>query len=213
MLGLYAPEIVARIVTLIVAFTVHEWAHAKAADELGDDTPRRAGRLTLNPLSHLDPIGSILLLLVGFGWAKPVPVNPFALRNGRIGLVMVAAAGPFSNLALALLAAIPFRMGVLQTWNVDFGGIGGILPNLETLLFYFIVINLTLMLFNLIPIPPLDGSKILAGFAPRDWEPFLFQLERYGPLLLMALFLFGGGILSAIISGPRDLLLRLILGW
>lgn len=213
MIGLSAPELIARIVTLIVAFTVHEWAHAKSADELGDDTPRRAGRLTFNPLAHLDPIGSILLLLAGFGWAKPVPVNPYALRNGRMGFVIVAAAGPFSNLVLALLAAIPFRMGVLDTFNFDPNGIGGILPNLETLLIYFILINLTLMLFNLIPIPPLDGSKILAGFAPREWEPFLFQLERYGPLLLMALFFFGGGVLSVIIGGPRDLLMGLMLGF
>ncbi|MGH2524096.1 MAG: site-2 protease family protein, partial [Anaerolineales bacterium] len=115
MLGLDAPTLIARIFTLIIAFTFHELAHAVTADQLGDDTPRLMGRLTLNPLAHLDPLGSLLLVVAGFGWAKPVPVNPYRLRPGpQMGMAIVAAAGPFANLLMAILAAIPFRFGLFD---------------------------------------------------------------------------------------------------
>src|SRR3990172_60779 len=108
------PVLISRLVTLVIAFTIHELAHAWTALQLGDDTPRRLGRLTLNPPAPLDPIGSILLLIAGFGWAKPVQVNPYNLRNGpRMGMAIVAAAGPISNLVLAVLAGIPFRLGLV----------------------------------------------------------------------------------------------------
>src|SRR5438105_1123844 len=114
-IGLSAPEIISRIITLLIAFTLHELSHAVTAVQLGDDTPQRMGRLTLNPLAHLDPIGSLLLIFAGFGWAKPVQINPYNLRmNPHAGMAVVAAAGPISNFLMALVAAIPFRLGLLS---------------------------------------------------------------------------------------------------
>ena len=141
MLGLSLAGFVARAATLVVALTVHEFAHAWSADRLGDDTPRFNGRLTLNPLAHLDPIGSLFMLIAGFGWAKPVPVNPFALaRRTPAGMMLVAAAGPFSNFLLALAAAIPLRAGWLD------GALGSAtLTSLPFLLSQFILLNLFLL--------------------------------------------------------------------
>lgn len=206
-------EFIATAITLVIAFTIHEFAHAWAATELGDDTARSMGRLTLNPLAHLDPIGSLMLIFAGFGWAKPVPFNPYRLRTGpQLGMLLVAAAGPFSNFIMALLAAIPFRLGWLP---LSFGG-DGFLPSPSLLLIWFIIINLNLMLFNLIPIPPLDGSKILRGVAPASWDRALTQLEMIGPFLLMALFVLGrfGGesIISFVIGPPMRFFLNTLLG-
>jgi len=212
MLGLTLPDLIARIFTLIVAFTVHELAHAWTADQLGDDTPRRTGRLTLNPLAHLDPFGSLLLLIAGFGWAKPVYTNPYKFRNGpRLGTAIVAAAGPLANFVMALIAAIPFRLGWLNVLDT-FGNQGQFLPSPASLFGDFIFLNLILMLFNLIPIPPLDGSKILRGFAPLEWDRWLVQLEQWGPFLLMALVFLGGRIFNLIISPPAIFLYSSILG-
>ena len=125
--GLDAPTIISRILTLLIAFTIHELSHAVTADRLGDDTARRLGRISLNPLVHLDPIGSLLLIFAGFGWAKPVPVNPYNLRNGpQMGMAVVAAAGPISNFLMALIGAIPFRLGLLPFRAI--GPLGGFLP-------------------------------------------------------------------------------------
>jgi Zn-dependent protease len=209
MLGLSAPQLISRIIILMVAFTIHELAHAWSADEMGDNTPRRMGRLTLNPLAHLDPLGSIMLLFIGFGWAKPVPVNPYALRYGpQMGMAIVAAAGPFSNLIMALLAAVPFRLGVLSPFGAQSTGL---LPTPSGFLIEFMFINLLLMLFNLIPIAPLDGSKILRGFAPREWDGVLLNLERWGPFMLMGLVFLGRGVLGAIIFGPAQFLMQLMI--
>jgi Zn-dependent protease len=206
MLGLDAPTLVARIFTLIIAFTIHELAHAWTAVELGDDTPRRMGRLTLNPLAHLDFLGSLLLVFAGFGWAKPVMTNPYNFRNGpRLGMALVAAAGPFSNLVMALVAAIPFRLGLLNTagWWTLF-------------LVEFIFLNIILMLFNLLPIGPLDGSKVLRGFAPREWDSWLNPLEQWGPFILMALIFLGSfgrfSIIGLIIGPPANFLYHAIVG-
>jgi Zn-dependent protease len=209
LLGLDAPTVISRILTLVIAFTIHELAHAVTADQLGDDTPRRMGRISLNPLVHLDPIGSLLLIFAGFGWAKPVQINPYNLRNGpQMGMVVVAAAGPLSNLVMALLAAIPFRLDLLPLFSPG----SGLLPTPSQFLLDFIEINLVLMLFNLIPIPPLDGSKILRGLAPRSWERPLATLEQWGPFLLLALVFLGGGILGINIGPPLTCLYRAILG-
>ena len=205
------PELVSRIIILIIAFTIHEFSHAWSAVQLGDETPRRMGRLTLNPLVHLDPIGSLLLLFAGFGWAKPVQVNPYNLRWGpQMGMAAVAAAGPFSNLVMAILGAIPFRLGLLG--GSGGGSIAGIFPTPSAFLQEFILINLLLMLFNLIPIAPLDGSKILRGFAPREFEGFFIQLEQWGPFLLMALVFLGRGILNVILVGPMTFLFHALVG-
>jgi Zn-dependent protease len=156
MLGLSIPILISRIFTLAIAFTVHEFAHAWTADQLGDDTPRRFGRLSLNPLVHLDPLGSILLVATGFGWAKPVPINPYALRQrSKAGTMLVSAAGPFSNLILAIFASLPFQTGLLSPTTTS----GSFLPTPSAFLQEFIFINLILLFFNLIPIAPLDGEN------------------------------------------------------
>ena len=210
MLGLDAPTLIARVFTLVIAFTIHEFSHAWTAVELGDDTPRRMGRLTLNPLAHLDFFGSLLLVVSGFGWAKPVQVNPYNFRNGpRLGMALTAAAGPFSNLVMALLAAIPFRLGLLDPSN---SFTGGRLPTPAFFLSEFIFINLTLMLFNLIPIAPLDGSKILRGLAPSDWDRLLLPLEQWGPFILIGLVFLGGSLLGLIIGPPTFFLYRAMVG-
>jgi len=208
MFGLTIAGVISRIITLVIAFTIHELAHAVTALQLGDETPRRMGRVTLNPLAHLDPLGSILLIFAGFGWAKPVQVNPYNLRPGpQLGMGIVAAAGPISNFVMAALAAIPFRLG----FNPDIGG-GGIFPSLGDFLLEFIYINLLLMLFNLIPLPPLDGSKILRAVAPRQWDSILNPLEQYGPLLLMALVFLGGRFLGILVGQPALTILRALVG-
>ncbi len=183
-LGLSFPTLVARVITLVIAFTVHEFAHAWSADQLGDDTPRLNGRLTLNPLAHLDILGSIMLLVAGFGWAKPVPVNPYALRRRTpMGMMIVAAAGPFSNLLLAIVAAIPIRAGLLA--------LGAPISFVEELFIEFIWINLILLFFNLIPIFPLDGEKVLEYFLPPNGQEVLARIRPYGMMILMALIIFG----------------------
>jgi Zn-dependent protease len=209
-IGLTAPEIISRIITLLIAFTIHELSHAVTAVQLGDDTPRRMGRVTLNPLAHLDPIGSLLLIFAGFGWAKPVQINPYNLRTDpHAGMAIVAAAGPISNFVMALIAAIPFRLGLVS----PFASPGGsIIPSVPYVLFDFIQLNLILMLFNLIPIAPLDGSKVLAGFAPREWDPILNTLEQWGPFLLLALVFLGQGLLGLLLGPPITFLMRAMLG-
>jgi Zn-dependent protease len=216
MLGLDAPTLISRLITLVIAFTIHELAHAWTADQLGDDTARRMGRLTLNPLAHLDPIGSLLLLVAGFGWAKPVQISPYRLRYGpQLGMAIVAVAGPFSNLVMALLAAIPFRFGVVSVFDA-FGTPGAFLPSPAAFLGEFIFLNLILLLFNLLPIAPLDGSKILRGFAPHEWGGVLTQLEQWGPFILMALVFLGSfgsfSILGLLIGQPANFLFGKILG-
>jgi len=199
-------QIVYMLPILLIALPVHEFAHAWTATQLGDDTPRLAGRLTINPLAHLDIFGSILLLFAGFGWAKPVPVNPYALqRRTPAGLMMVAAAGPLSNVALALLVAIPFRLGLVSasaSWLV---------PLLQS----FILINLVLFFFNLIPIFPLDGEKVLNYFLPPAGQDFLAQIRPYGPILLAALILLstrsGVNLLDKVVYGPALGISRLLI--
>ncbi len=220
MLNLNISTLLARIVVLIVAFTVHEFAHAFTADRLGDYTPRMNGRLTLNPIAHLDPMGSLLLLVAGFGWAKPVPINPYALqRRSSAGVMWVSLAGPLSNLIMAVLAAIPFRLGLvsLEAAYLDSYASGShIFPTLPQILFVFIEINLLLMLFNLIPLAPLDGEKILDHFLPPSWSRGLQSIQQYGPIILLALLfvgpLLGLDIIGKIIDPPLVALMRFLLG-
>ncbi len=210
MLNLDPATLISRLFVLFTALTMHEFAHAWTANYFGDDTPRLNGRLTLNPLAHLDPIGSLLLIVAGFGWAKPVPVNPYALRRrSESALMWVSLAGPLSNFLLAAIAAIPFRVGLLSLYDVYFSA-PHILPSLAELLWTFIVVNLALMLFNLIPIYPLDGEKVVTYFLPPQWQDTFEQIRPYGPMLLMALMFFG--VFSWIINPSLSLLLRLLLG-
>ena len=148
MFDLTVSDLIARVIVLVVAFTVHEFAHAYTADRFGDTLPRAQGRLTLNPLAHLDPLGSLLLVVAGFGWAKPVMINVTALeRRHRAAPMLVALAGPLSNLVLATLAAIPFQLNLIV---MDYRT-GGIFPTPFQLLDTFILINLVLLFFNLLP--------------------------------------------------------------
>jgi Zn-dependent protease len=184
MLNLSLPVFISLVFTLLVAFPIHEFAHAWTADQLGDDTPRFNGRLTLNPLAHLDVIGSLLLLVTGFGWAKPVPINPYALqRRNRAGTMIVSAAGPFSNLLMAILASLPFRAGLLDPSTPP----GPVLPSLAFLLSVFIQTNLILLFFNLIPLAPLDGEKVAEYFLPPSGQDFLSRIRPYGPMILLVL--------------------------
>lgn len=187
-------------VMLLVAFPFHEFAHALAAYRLGDSTARLFGRLTLDPRAHFDPMGGLMLIMsvlffgFGFGWAKPTPVNPRNLRNGQWGEAIVAAAGPLSNLVLAIAGAIPLRYMVATGLDV---------PILGLVLFYFVQINLVLMVFNLLPIPPLDGSKVLYAFMdPQTAWRVRPVLEQYGTIILFAailLPLFGGQTLLVLV--------------
>jgi Zn-dependent protease len=201
---------------LLVGFPVHEFSHALAAYRLGDGTAKLFGRLTLNPIAHFDPLGGILLAVTfigsqgafGFGWAKPTPVNIANLEGGRRGEAIVAAAGPLSNLVLAIIVALPLRY-LLASPDLYFQVPTLVVDTMIT----FIYINLILMVFNLFPIPPLDGSKVLFAFLPArvawQWRPIL---EQYGFILLLLVFFLppgnsiGGRILSPIISGLFSLL-------
>jgi Zn-dependent protease len=211
----FSPQtLIALAVILFVAFPVHELAHAYTADALGDDTPRRSGRLTLNPLAHLDVMGTLLLVVTrSFGWAKPVPINPYALsRRSPAAVMWVSLAGPFSNLIMAILASIPWRLGL-----VSFGAA----PNsagfwAASILYEFIIINLGLMLFNLIPISPLDGEKVLEYFLPASMAHTWDTIRPYGPvILLVVLFvgpMLGFDVLGTVMGPPLRSLLGLLIG-
>jgi len=209
-------SVIVVAIMLLVGFPVHEFAHALAAYRLGDSTAKLMGRLTLNPIAHFDPLGGILLAVsfigvgFGFGWAKPTPVNPTNLAGGRRGEALVAAAGPISNLVLAAAAALPLRF-IYATPELE-----AQIPQLVTvILALFVYINLVLMLFNLLPIPPLDGSKVLFAFlSPRlswQWRPVL---EQYGFILILLLFFLppGNSIGSQIFFPILDALFSLLVG-
>jgi Zn-dependent protease len=186
------------VASLIGAISMHEYAHALAADLQGDRLPRAMGRLTLNPLHHLDPIGTICLVLAGFGWGKPVEFRPQALSSRRFGAAIVALAGPTMNLVLALAAAFAFVAA-----GRPFGTLGLFLQ-------LFFTINVFLAVFNLLPLPPLDGSRLLTIFLPPDKQKVIFFLDQYGFLILLVLVFFGGlRFLDPLVDGVRELLLRI----
>jgi Zn-dependent protease len=209
------------LIPLILSLTVHEWAHAWSAHRLGDDTAERLGRLTLNPLSHIDPIGTILLPLAGvpFGWAKPVPVNPARFRrdvNVKTGMMVTAAAGPLSNLALAFLCVIV--SGLLLRFTFHTEAIEWLLGG-GSLRVSFFELNALLAVFNMLPIPPLDGSRVADGLMPSSLRPTWERFTPYGPFLLLALLIlpqqFGLGFLRWPLMGVSqvaDSLLRVIAG-
>jgi Zn-dependent protease len=215
------PALFAYLAAFTVAFVTgiafHEFSHAWAANELGDDTAARQGRLTLNPAAHIDPAGLLLLFLVGFGWGRPTPVIPYRLRNGvKRGNMLVALAGPASNFVFAVLAAIPLRTGLVSS-VADFNDIRNASGSeLVGLFLVFIVFyNVLLGCFNLIPIPPLDGFKVALGFLPDDAARSLARLEPYGMGILMSLFVLGFiapqfNILGWIIGGLTSQVFRII---
>ncbi len=210
-------EIVAFLLSLLIAIDVHEFAHAWAANELGDPTARYQGRLSLNPLVHLDPMGTIMMLFsifygFGIGWGKPVPVNPLYLRRGpRVGMGMVAAAGPLSNLVLAAIVAVPIRLGLTMPWS------------LVSLLLILISINIGIALFNLLPLPPLDGASILQGILSTIRAKWAYQIsgaldriQTQGAIIFLLLIIVDQilpiSILGLILGVPYRLLYRLIVG-
>ncbi|WP_374689753.1 site-2 protease family protein [Promineifilum sp.] len=202
--------LIARIVVLLIAFTVHELAHAVTADYLGDPTPRRMGRITLNPLKHLDPFGTLMLIIAGFGWAKPVMVNPMNMRgNPRTSMAIVALAGPASNLIMAAVAAMFFRFGL-----VDLNAVAssGTLPSPAFLLIQFLFINLALAFFNMIPVPPLDGSKILFALLPAELVYRLRPLEQFGFMILFAVVFFVPQVLNVLVWQPVQAAARFLVG-
>jgi len=193
---------------LLFSLSVHEFAHAWAAWKLGDDTAARQGRMTINPLAHIDPIGTILMPVLGIlnpgipilGWAKPVPVNPIRFSRRltmRRGMLITALAGPASNLVLAVLSTallrIALELGLRPNPFAATESLGGLLVRF---LMALISLNLILAIFNLIPIPPLDGSNILSGIVPRRYDHHLRTLQQYGGFLLILLVLFGGRIIG-----------------
>ncbi len=196
-----AYEIILLTPAVVVGLTVHEFAHGWVADRCGDPTARYAGRLTLNPLKHVDPVGLLLLYLAGFGWARPVPVNPYNFRDRRQGLLLVSLAGPVANLGVALLAAVLLGLS----------GMGN--PTLNDLLRVMIWINVVLAVFNLLPVPPLDGSKVLAALVPGRQE-WLYWLEQYGIIILVVLVFSGiiGLLLKVVITPLTGLFLNLAYG-
>jgi Zn-dependent protease len=173
---------------ILLALTFHEYAHAYVAHRYGDDTAQRSGRLTLNPLRHLDPLGTIMIFLVQFGWAKPVPVNPYNLRNPKKDMLWISVAGPLSNMLLALISGLLFRFFSDSAMITEKNSVTGILVLMA---FLSLKINLALAIFNILPIAPLDGSKILYGLLPPGFGKMIFALERYGPFILIGLIIFG----------------------
>jgi Zn-dependent protease len=216
-LGLSPLEIATYLLSLLIAIDVHEFAHAWMANELGDSTARYYGRLSLNPLVHLDPMGTIMMLFsifygFGIGWGKPVPVNPVYLRKGpRVGMGLVAAAGPLSNLVLAAIIAIPIRLGLRLPWS------------LVTLLVIVISVNIGIALFNLLPIPPLDGASIMQGILSTIRARWAYQVsgaldrvQAQGYIIFIILILVDQilpiSILGLVLGTPFRLLYRLIVG-
>lgn len=182
------------IAILILSVIIHEVAHGLMADRLGDPTARLQGRLTLNPIKHIDPIGSILVPIVTslggftFGWAKPVPYNPYNLKNKRSGEFLIALAGPVSNLVIALVFGLIIR----------YMFVGVLTPFLEVSA-HIVIVNIVLAVFNLIPIPPLDGSKLLFAFLPHQYGKLRHTLELYAPILILVVVFFLWNVISPII--------------
>lgn len=189
------------LIALVVAITVHEFSHALVADKLGDPTPRLQGRLTLNPLAHLDPVGTMMLLLVRFGWGKPVQFDPFNLRNPKKDAALISIAGPISNLITAAVLSLIIRLTITP-------------PFLLALILPIIFLNVVLAIFNLIPINPLDGFKIVGGLLPDDQAREWQTLERYGFLFLLLLILpFNGhSLIGTIIEPIVSFIIKILLG-
>ncbi len=183
---------------ILLALTFHEYAHAYVANRLGDDTAKQSGRLSLNPLRHLDPLGTIMIFLVHFGWAKPVPVNPYRLKNPKKDMLWISAAGPAANMILALASGILLRFIVATAGEADRYSFMGLLTYV---VFMSLQINLALAIFNILPIAPLDGSKILSGLLPAGFEKMLYFMERYGPFILLGLIIFGSVTGVSVLGG------------
>ena len=210
--------VAAWVVAIVTGLAFHEFCHAWSAYQLGDDYAARQGRMTLNPLKHLDPIGSVLLLVVGIGWAKPTPVIPSRLRYGPVrGGAIVSAAGPLSNFVIAAIAALPLKVGWIDS-VASFDDIGSAtaMETVGLFLQFIIFMNVLLGVFNLIPIPPLDGFDVIQPALPREVRQALQPMRQWGMGILMILFILplatGGNInpLGTFIGAASDLVFRII---
>ena len=192
---------IAFVIAIVLGITVHEFMHAYVAHRLGDDTARLLGRLSLNPMAHLDPFGTLLLVLAGFGYGKPVPFNESRLRS-TLGVTFVALAGPLANLVLAALCAIPLRFDAASALGGAYAEVLGAI----------VLWNCVLAIFNLVPIPPLDGANVVYGLLPPRQQYSWRTYQQYGPFLLLFILLLAPGILSALVFGPALSLTRFLLG-
>jgi Zn-dependent protease len=192
---------IAFIVAIVLGITVHEFMHAYTAHRLGDDTARLLGRLSLNPLAHLDPFGTLLLVLAGFGYGKPVPFNESRLRT-TLGVTFVAVAGPLANVALAALCALPLRFGSAAVLGDVY----------QQILAAIVLWNCVLAIFNLVPIPPLDGANVVYGLLPPRQQYSWRTYQQYGPFLLLFILLLAPGVLSALVFTPALALARFLVG-
>ena len=168
---------------ILLALSFHEYAHAWMADRKGDPTAKMLGRLTMNPLAHLDPMGTLMIVIVHFGWAKPVPVNPLNLKDPKKDMLWIALAGPASNVILAAGFGMVIRLMSGMGLRID----GSFLGFFQYMLYFAVMINLVLAIFNMLPIPPLDGSKILFGILPTEYEEPYLRFQQYGPMVLIGL--------------------------
>ncbi len=185
---------------ILFALSFHEYAHGWMANRLGDPTAKNEGRLTLNPLAHLDPLGTLMIVILHFGWAKPVPVNPYNLADPKKDMLKIALAGPVSNVLMAAATGMLIRLMQGMGMRVD----GSFLGFFQYMLYFLVMINLVLAIFNMIPVPPLDGSKILFGLLPTEYEESFIRYESKGPIILLGLVIvnnfLGIPIFSTIIS-------------
>ena len=190
---------VAFIAALLFALTIHEMSHALVAKWNGDPTAQMLGRITLNPMKHLDIFGTLMMILAGFGWAKPVPINPFYFRNPKKGMMLSALAGPLSNVAMAFLLMVIYKLLYIPT---IFGSSASFVDTLQMILYYMILINVGLAVFNLLPIPPLDGSRVATYFLPRD---VYFKIMQYENIIFLALLaLLWTGVLNRPLNYLQD---------
>ena len=197
---------------IFFALTIHEYCHALVAFKLGDDTASLQGRLTLNPLMHLDPIGTIMMFVAGFGWAKPVPVNPLNFKDPKKGMLLVAIAGAISNLITALIAGITLKF-ILSDPSFSLEANSGAYNTVILVLTLNLIFGIVLAVFNMIPIPPLDGSRVLYAYLPVRYADAYAKLEQYGMFLLLFLFLFGGNLFRKILWYPISIITELITGY
>ena len=202
--------LVLRLIIALIALPIHECAHGYAAYRMGDYTAKREGRLTLNPLAHFDPIGTIAIVLFGFGWARPVPINPLNFENPKKGMMISSLAGPMSNIALAFIAMILYKLSYIPLY---LGAGGAFFATVQTFLYLMISINITLGVFNLIPIPPLDGSRIATYFLPQRIYFKIMQYENIIFIVLLVALWFGVldlpiSIVSSAVTGILDYVTR-----